>query len=208
MSKHTTKEKDTEQSILEAAERLFLEKGFSLTTTTDIANEAGCNQALVHYYFRTKSKLFDAVFEKQYNQFYSILYKVVYEDIPFEDKLRRIIEFHFDSYMKNPKVLFLMINEVNTNPDRVKILHEKNEHNLKKYLSRLQSEIDVESKRGNVRPMSAWDLMITMFSLNTGSFILHNFMKERDDIQDEEIDLVLEKRKKENVRILLQSIKP
>ena len=39
-----------EQTILEVAERLFLEKGFALTSTTEIAKEVGCNQALVHYY--------------------------------------------------------------------------------------------------------------------------------------------------------------
>ena len=46
----------TEKSILEAAERLFLEKGFALTSTTMIAKEVGCNQSLIHYYFRSKEK--------------------------------------------------------------------------------------------------------------------------------------------------------
>jgi TetR/AcrR family transcriptional regulator len=60
-----TQENTFEQAILEAAEKLFLEKGFAMTSTTEIAREAGCNQALVHYYFRTKAKLFDSVFEKK-----------------------------------------------------------------------------------------------------------------------------------------------
>ncbi|MDR0510259.1 MAG: TetR/AcrR family transcriptional regulator [Rikenellaceae bacterium] len=47
-----------EQEILDAAERLFLQKGYELTSTTEIAREAGCNQALVHYYHRTKEQLF------------------------------------------------------------------------------------------------------------------------------------------------------
>ncbi|MBP6661652.1 MAG: helix-turn-helix transcriptional regulator, partial [Paludibacter sp.] len=47
-------ESSLEESILETAERLFLEKGFALTSTTEIAKAVGCNQALVHYYFRTK----------------------------------------------------------------------------------------------------------------------------------------------------------
>ena len=51
-----------EQAILRAAERLFLDKGFALTSTTEIAREAGCNQALVHYYFRTKENLFSKRF--------------------------------------------------------------------------------------------------------------------------------------------------
>jgi len=58
-----------EQLIVETAERLFLEKGFAMTSTTEIAKEIGCNQALVHYYFRTKAKLFEAIFEKKIKLF-------------------------------------------------------------------------------------------------------------------------------------------
>ena len=43
-----TREQSMESIILETAERLFLDKGFALTSTTEIAREAGCNQALVH----------------------------------------------------------------------------------------------------------------------------------------------------------------
>ena len=51
-----------EIQILETAEKLFLEKGFASTSTTEIAREVGCNQALVHYYFRTKENLFNTIY--------------------------------------------------------------------------------------------------------------------------------------------------
>ena len=56
------KNQNIEERILWVAERLFLEKGFSGTSTTEIAKAVGCNQALIHYYFRTKEKLFWDVF--------------------------------------------------------------------------------------------------------------------------------------------------
>ena len=59
----TSSEKNMEKAILEAAETLFLEKGFDATSTTQIAKAVGCNQALIHYYFRTKENLFDTIFE-------------------------------------------------------------------------------------------------------------------------------------------------
>ena len=52
------KEQNLEIQILQAAEELFLSNGFAGTSTTDIAKRVGCNQALVHYYFRTKENLF------------------------------------------------------------------------------------------------------------------------------------------------------
>lgn len=62
-------DKSMEQLILEKAEELFLEKGFAATSTTMIARAVGCNQALVHYYFRTKDKLFNTVFETRFRDF-------------------------------------------------------------------------------------------------------------------------------------------
>ena len=50
-------QQNMEQIILEVAEELFLDKGYALTSTTEIAKKAGCNQALIHYYFRTKENL-------------------------------------------------------------------------------------------------------------------------------------------------------
>ena len=65
-----------EQAILRAAERLFLDKGFALTSTTEIAREAGCNQALVHYYFRTKENLFEKIFEQKIRMLISNIFSI------------------------------------------------------------------------------------------------------------------------------------
>ena len=59
---------NTEQSILKAAEKEFLKKGFSGSKTTEIAKEAGVTHAMLHYYFRTKENLFNKVFEEKARQ--------------------------------------------------------------------------------------------------------------------------------------------
>ena len=51
-----------EDKILQVAEELFMANGYDATSTTDIAKKAGCNQALIHYYFRTKENLFQQIF--------------------------------------------------------------------------------------------------------------------------------------------------
>ena len=74
-----------EKSILEAAESLFLEKGFARTTTTMIAREVGCNQSLIHYYFRSKEKLFQLVFEKYLQIFTVGLSTIANNSLTFEE---------------------------------------------------------------------------------------------------------------------------
>ena len=60
------KEQNLEQKIIDVAEKIFMDKGFDSTSTTDIAKEVGCNQALIHYYFRTKENLFQQIFYKKF----------------------------------------------------------------------------------------------------------------------------------------------
>lgn len=56
---------DTQQLILDAAEAVFANNGFDAATTRAIADEAGVNSALIHYYFRSKERLFEAVFARR-----------------------------------------------------------------------------------------------------------------------------------------------
>jgi AcrR family transcriptional regulator len=58
----------TEDVIVEAARAVFMQKGFAATRMCDIAQTAGINQALLHYYFRTKDKLFSIVFQHQFKK--------------------------------------------------------------------------------------------------------------------------------------------
>jgi TetR/AcrR family transcriptional regulator len=106
----------TEQVILNAAEQLFLEKGFALTSTVEITKKAQCNQALVHYYYRSKERLFQAVFKKRVILFLSSFLQISKENIPFEEKLKRTIELHFDMLRENPRLPFLLFNGLSTNP--------------------------------------------------------------------------------------------
>ena len=78
-----------EQTILESATELFLKKGFKATFTTEIAKEAGCNQALVHYYFRTKDRLFEAIFQEMVKFFVGALHDIGKEEPPFMEKLEK-----------------------------------------------------------------------------------------------------------------------
>src|SRR5512138_657276 len=53
---------DKQMQIMEAAEKLFSEKGFDGTSVRDIAEEAGVNLAMISYYFGSKEKLMQAIF--------------------------------------------------------------------------------------------------------------------------------------------------
>ena len=81
------RDQSTEQAIVTAAEELFLERGYAKTSTVEIAKRAGCNQALVHYYFRTKENLFQEIFSKKILAFLRGVVSLDQQDLPFEHPL-------------------------------------------------------------------------------------------------------------------------
>ena len=101
---------NTEQSILKAAEKEFLKKGFSGSKTTEIAKEAGVTHAMLHYYFRTKENLFNKVFEEKAKQLADTFLSRVDESLPFLEKIKCFIEAHFDLLTANPELpLFIYL---------------------------------------------------------------------------------------------------
>jgi AcrR family transcriptional regulator len=195
-----------EQTIIETAERLFLEKGFNLTSTTDIAKEVGCNQSLINYYFRSKENLFKSIFEKKALLFFSSLKKPFETGIPFLEKIRILSENHFEILARNSKLSFFILNEVYTNPQRLKDFTAIVNENLGKIFPLLEQELKQEIKEGRVKETTLFDILLTMVSLNIGVFLLQPIYTNLNYQADVE-SLVL-KRGKENARILLLSLIP
>jgi AcrR family transcriptional regulator len=198
----------TELSILEAAEVLFLDNGYARTSTTEIARVAGCNQALVHYYFRSKENLFRQIFENKVKMFVNALLQVSEEDISFEEKLKKRMSSHFDMLKANRKLPGLLFNEISTNDELAKRLFEKISYLPLTVLAQLQLELDAEHERGRIIRTDAKTLLFTIFSLNVMPFlttpVLKLFVNQSEDLLDE----LLERRKIENIQIILKSLKP
>ena len=159
-------DKNMEQAILDAATKLFIEKGFKATSTTEIAKEAGCNQALVHYYFRTKDRLFNAIFEKKMKFFVMNLLQISDENISFREKLAKKIETHFDVVSEEPRFPLFFFTELASNPDRRAMLKESLGTFPQLIVGQFQQELKEEIDKGTIRPISVFDLLMTIVSLN------------------------------------------
>jgi len=202
-------EQSLEQSILEVAERLFLEKGFSMTSTTEIAKEVGCNQALVHYYFRTKDNLFNVIFEQKFKLFFQGVFEMKnMGELKFQDKLKHIIESHYDILRKNPKMPALILNELSRRPDQIIILREKLHLLPEQIYAELNKDLEKEIELGNVRNLSLLDIFISMLSLNIALFIMMPVVENVLQLNEVQKEFMLEHRKSENVEFILKSLRP
>jgi AcrR family transcriptional regulator len=197
-----------EQAILDAAERMFMEKGFALTSTTGIAKAAGCNQALVHYYYRTKENLFETIFEKKAMVFFSGFSAIDEGASSFGESLRRKIEAHFDMVRANPQLPFLIINELTTNPGRIESIKERIGKIAAGVFFPLEARLKEEIAAGRIRPISAYDLVINIISLNVMFFLASPIVRAARDLSDEDYELAVDARRKESVDSILRSLQP
>lgn len=200
--------KDMEKTILETATRLFLEKGYASTSTTEIAKAVGCNQALVHYYFRTKERLFEAVFAEKFQSFASNILEINKGNLSFEEKLRLKIESHFDMLIDNPRLPLLIAYEMNTNPDRLASMKKKLGELPAIVFANFQAELDAEYEKGNIRETMVIDLIFNILALNLSVFIIGPIMKSFAGLSDEDFKNLVEHRKTENVNTILRSLRP
>lgn len=192
-----------EERILRAAEELFLTQGFAGTTTGQIARRAGCNQALVHYYYRTKDNLFDRVFEKKATSLFSNLMEVEISEMPFEDKVRGMVGMHFDYLRQNPHLVTFVLEEIRAEPRRLQPIVDK----LRRFPENLHRQIEplleAEIAAGRIRPVSTVDLMLTVVSLNIAPFFIMPVLRQAGGMSDETVEAIFARRKLEIIETVL-----
>ena len=106
----------TELKILAAARKVFIRKGLDGARMQEIANEAGINKALVHYYFRNKQKLFEAVFIEAFGKFLPQVSEVIMQEISLIEKIEAVVSRYIDFLQKNPYLPNFVLNELSHEP--------------------------------------------------------------------------------------------
>ncbi|MDR3340821.1 MAG: TetR/AcrR family transcriptional regulator [Candidatus Symbiothrix sp.] len=199
---------NTEQLILEAAEKLFMEKGYNGTKTLDIAKNAGVNHALIHYYFRTKENLFSQIFEQKAAQLLGFFVDAFNKDYPFFEKLKIGIETHFDFLSQTPELPLFVLNEIIKDKNRRNYIYKKIFPIGEEILKRMTKAIAEEVCKGTIRPIKASDLLLNIASLNVFAFVaLQVLFATDEDRQKEEYVKFLEERKKNNVELIINGLK-
>ncbi|MEX0986380.1 MAG: TetR/AcrR family transcriptional regulator [Bacteroidales bacterium] len=110
---------DSELKILEAAEKVFYRKGKHGTSMQDIADEAGITRTSLNYYYRTKDKLFEAVFRNAMTQFVPKLAELINSGVNFTEYLSKMVEVVIDIMLDKPQIPVFVLQELTSNPDRV-----------------------------------------------------------------------------------------
>jgi len=202
--------KSTEEKIFDAAYREFVEKGYEGARMQAIADRVGINKALLHYYYRTKDKLFDAVVPRIITQLPIGINNILEKDYPFEQKIEEIVHLYIGFLKKNPLIVRFVLRELLNGPDRLaKIFLEVLEHKDNNLIARLTELIQKEVQAGNIIPIKPEQLIINIISLCVFPFI-GRFMVENIILKNAgtNFDEFMKDREKEVVDFILNAIKP
>ncbi len=197
-----------EEKIVAAAQKLFLKNGFEMTSTTQIAREAGCNQALVHYYFRTKEKLFDAVLGGRIREALKGFFVLNTGEGSFEEKLTRMIEFHYDFVRKNSDMVLFLINSLVRNPEMIGSVAAELGDIPMQTLKNFSDDLNAEIAAGRIRPVSLPDLLLNIVAMNALPFAIKPVFSKVLSISEADMELLFDQRKKEIVKTVLLGLRP
>src|SRR6476646_10827126 len=114
---NTKKEQNTEKKILAAAKKIFLKEGMAGARMQDIADGAGINKALLHYYFRSKEKLFEMIFKEAIKEFLPKINLIFESDKDLFEKIEMFCKEYIDQIRKTPYLPVFILNEVNQQPE-------------------------------------------------------------------------------------------
>jgi AcrR family transcriptional regulator len=112
------KTETTEEKILDAAKQIFMKHGLYGARMQDIADLAGINKALLHYYFRSKEKLFDAVFDKALESYFEQVAIIGDASLPIEERLHSYVDNIFNFFEEYPQMMLFIIKEVSIAPEK------------------------------------------------------------------------------------------
>lgn len=208
MNKEKNSSQDTETRILQAAEKEFFEKGYAGARTASIAEAAGVTHAMLHYYFRTKDKLFERIVSEKINILGDIILSAIGDSsLPLEDRIRQGVERHFDFISANRDLPKFIVNEVLTRPEHIELVKQNALHIVNNLLNNLQHEIDEYAAKGLCRQVDARMLLVDIVSLNVFPFMAASIVHSAIGDAYGSYDDFLAMRKKENVETILNKLK-
>ncbi|HEX8694124.1 MAG TPA: helix-turn-helix domain-containing protein [Longimicrobium sp.] len=196
---------DTENRILAAAHAVFTRRGTHGARMQEIADEAGVNKALLHYYFRSKERLAEAVFGRAAGQLLPRIFQVLGSAAPLEEKVREVVEVETDFMLERPYLPGYVLGEANFNPDLIRRVLEGRG---RPPIGALQAQLDAAAQGGRLRPTDAEQFLVNLLSLILFPFVARPMMGMLLGMDDERWRAFVLERRGWLADFLLDALRP
>ncbi len=198
------KNSNTEQNILEAAKVVFVAKGMDGARMQEIADKAGINKALLHYYFRSKDKLFEAVFVEILSKLIPDISELLLSELPLFEKIRKFTQHYIDTIRENPLIPVFILHELNREPEGIARTFKSMGIQPQIFIDEIKREIG----KGTIVPIDPLHLIVNLLSMCIFPIVAQPIMQHLIfEENGEAYSAFLEQRKKEVPEFIINSIR-
>jgi TetR/AcrR family transcriptional regulator len=204
---------DTEARILEAARVVFVRRGTAGARMQEIAAEAGVNQALLHYYFRSKERLAEAVFRQVAGRVLPTVLGLFGSDLPIEAKVEQIVAAYIEAFSRSPFLPGYILSELHHHPERATQLFTSAAGGSPNQvattiLGKLRAQIGDGVQAGDMRPIAPEQLMVNLLSLCVFPFAARPFIGVALGLDDDGFTRFIDQRKRDLPVFFLNALRP
>ncbi len=184
---------ETEGVIKSTAKEIFFQKGRLKATTQEIADEAGVNRALIHYYFRSREQLLQTVFDDAVRETRGKISAIFSSDLPFKKKISQYLDVFIDRNIRYPYMQNFIISEINQDPTKEdEYLSNKRVSLSKTIFPQLKEEI----KNGNVAPIKPEHFLANLMSMCSYPLVAKPILQRMFGFDEDGYKTFLRERKK------------
>lgn len=199
------KDLDTERRILGAAHEVFLRRGTAGARMQEIADEAGVNKALLHYYFRNKERLAQAVFEEAAVEMFGFVFQLLSSPAPLEEKVRAVVAAEVDFLMARPYLPGYILSELHHSPERItRIVATVGAPPLEV----LRGQLEEGARAGVLRGIGVEEFVVNLVSLTVFPFAGRAMIEALLGMGEERFRAFLEARKRGVAEFILSALRP
>lgn len=152
-----------ERHIMDTARQVFIEQGFAEASMSDIALRAGIQRTALHYYFRTKERLFEAVFSELVCSFLPTIHQVLMQARPLPERIGEVVDIYLNLLQHTPMLPVFIVREVQR--DASHLCHSIMQLEAGAYVLRVKAALQTEMERGSIRKMPVEFLLYALYGL-------------------------------------------
>src|SRR4029434_668293 len=207
------RDRDTEQRILDAAHAVFLRRGTAGARMQEIAKEADVNSALLHYYFRSKERLAEAVFQRAAMQLMPAVIRILGSDAELETKVEQVVDVELQQLQKTPYLPGYILSELTHHPERVRQLFSTMTGVTPTEIGRrvfkvLGTQINARVKAGRMHPIAPEQFAINLLALCVFPFAARPMVMALAGLDQAGFNQFIERRRRELAPFFLRALRP
>jgi len=196
---------DTEQKILDAATEVFQTKGMDGARMQEIADKAHINKSMLHYYYRSKQKLFEAVFSGAIRLISPKIKQIIHSDVHLFDKIRIFTDEYISFISKHSYIPLFIINELTKHPDMIeRLFADKIDQETEQ---KIVWQINDLVTKGEIRPIKPEQLLLDIVSLSIFPIMAKPLLSGILQKDNKAYKELINERKKHVATFIIESIK-